>query len=242
MALWDYALQTVAGLKASLGISGAGLDAIVEDVANEASQMVETAWGRHIVSRGSLTEYHPRDTSAFYQVQTLPTPYAYDPYSVMSAARPALYLNEWPIVSVASVNEDSSRVYAASSLLVVDTDYIVSKPHGKLIRVAGSLPKSWVWSWRASKVVYVGGYQNTAGSVTNADPVPFPIMRVFHELAKWMIDQRKPGGMVGFSTVTDATGNRTSIGPAYITPGMAAALSAAGARSRLETTTGERDS
>jgi hypothetical protein len=42
--------------------------------------------------------------------------------------------------------------------------------------------------------------------------------------------------------VSDATGNRTFSGPAYITPGMESALAAAGARSRLEVKTGERDS
>jgi hypothetical protein len=243
MALWAYAFQTVAGLKTSLGITGTNLDAIIEDVINEASQMVEAAWGRDVVSRGAVTEYYPRDTSLYYQPLALPSPYAYDPNAVTTRARAEIYLNEWPVVSVTSVNEDPAGAYAAGSLLVAGTDYNVSKPSGKLIRLAGpALPKSWLWSYRAVKVVYTAGYQNTAGNVPGTpDAVPFALMRVFHELAAWMIRQRKPGGDVGMQSVSDATGSRTFSGPAYVTTGMQASLSAAGARSRLEVRAGERD-
>lgn len=242
MALWAYAFQTVTGLKTSLGITGTALDAIIEDCINEASQMVEASWGRDVVSRGSITEFHPRDTTAYYQANVYPASFLSDPAAVPSRMRSEIYLNEWPIVSVTSVNEDSVRTYGAGSLLVADTDYLLSKPAGKIIRLSGGQARSWIWTWRAVKVVYIAGFQDTGGTVSGATAIPFPLMRVFHELAKWLIEQRKPGGAVGMQSVSDATGNRTFSGPAYVTPGMEDALGAAGARSRLEVKTGERDS
>jgi hypothetical protein len=248
MALWAYALRTVAATKAGLVITGSAIDSLIEDCVNQASQIVEDAWGRHIVSRGSLTEYHPKETSALALQATVGRVFAYDlggPFlGPPSSARTTIYMNEFPIVSVASVNEDTSRVYGAGSLLTVNTDYIVSNPTGKLVRVMGSLPASWSWSWRAVKVAYIAGYQNTSGSISGADAVPYAILRVFDELVAWMIDQRAPGPkrQVGMNSVSDGLGNRSFSGPAYITPGMQAALDSAGALPvSVRSVTGERD-
>lgn len=224
MALWAYALRTVAQVKA-LGwvISGSSADALIEECANEASAMVDKAWGRDLVSRGSLTEYHPRlrpGEGGSFQIGC------------------ELRLNEWPIVSVTTVHEDSARAY--STPLVVDTDYVVTKPAGKLIRVSGSQPRPWLSTWRAVKVVYVAGYQNTAGSPAQAAAVPPEVLRVFDELVGWMIRQRAQKE-VGLTVTSDAAGGRTFSGPAYITTQMQATLDQAGASQANEIRTGERD-
>lgn len=218
--LWPYALASVSTVKAALGIQDSKRDAVIENAINEASQLVEQAWGRHVVSRGELTEYHT---------------YACPPL----ANSGSLYLNEWPIVSVTNVYEDPNRAFATA--LVVNTDYIVSKPAGKLLRVSSATPMHWQTGWRAIKVVYLGGYQNTNGTITSAEAVPPTILRVFYEMARWIINQRT-ANEVGLTQVQDSFGNRTFSGPAYITPGMQAALYAAGAvASTLAGRTGERD-
>lgn len=222
MSLSAYALRTVAATKTALAQPGSGDDGPIEDCINEASEMVEKAWGRHIVSRGTLTEYHPKDPAR----QCLDHQF---------------YTNEWPIVSVASIYEDPNRTYGADTLLTVTTDYIVSAPVGKIIRVSSATPILWSSSWRAVKVAYIAGYQNTAGSIVGATAVPYSILRVFDELVAWLIRQRTRHE-VGIQTVSDALGNRTFTGPAYITPGMQAALDAAGAlRASQRGATGERD-
>jgi len=223
MALSDYALRTVAAIKTALGLTGTQVDTLVEECVNQASEMVEQAWGRHIVSRGALTEYHPRRGGGTF-------------------GGPELYVNEWPIVSVTSVHEDPNRDYDADTLLTVTDDYIASAPVGKIIRVSSALPIGWSCAWRAVKVIYVAGYQNTDADITGAAAVPAAILRVFDELVGWMIQQRTKG-QVGYQSVSDTFGSRTISGPAYITPGMQAALDAAGAVpvSRAGRT-GERDS
>lgn len=248
MALWAYALRTVAQVKAMAWPVGAsGADTIIEDCINEASAIVERAWGRHIVSRGSLTEYHPglEYVGAGGGVYVPPISGPIYPVSgtpLCPSIGPELYLNERPIVSVTTVHEDAARSYGASTLLVVDTDYVVSKPAGKLVRIAGtgSSPSAWASSWRAVKVVYVGGYQNTAGTITNAEAVPPEVLRVFDELVGWMIRQRA-AKEVGLTSISDAVGNRSFSGPAYITPQMRATLLEAGASLSLQSRTGERD-
>jgi hypothetical protein len=242
MALWTYALRTVAQVKTSLPLTGSGIDTLIEDCINEASAMVEDAWGRQIVSRGSLTEFHPRDPTAVL-VSAPPLIYGYDPLLPASPSRPALYVNEWPIVSVTTVNEDSSRTYGGASLLAANTDYIVNNPVGKLTRVAGSLPRSWVWSWRAVKVVYIAGYQRSDGSIVGADAVPNGILGVFDDLVAWMISHRNKSEQ-GRASISDELGSRTFwAGPPMITDGMHDRLAAAGAlRASLRGITGERDS
>jgi len=220
VALWAYALSTVEQAKKALVLKDDRHDAVIEACVNEASQMVEDQWGRHIVSRGSLTEYHPRNGGGLGA---------------------AIYVNEWPIISVTTIHEDSNRAYDATTLLTVDTDYIISKPIGEIVRVSSSLPLGWEAGWRAIKIVYLGGYQDVGGTISGAAALPHAVKRVFFELVAWMVRQRT-GGEVGMTQVQDGFGNRTFSGPAYITPAMAAALSAAGALApSLAGRTGERD-
>ena len=225
MALWPYAIASVAQTKAALGITDDRRDAVIEECINEASQMVEHAWGRHVVTRGSLTEYHTVQWHSAWSHPACPVG--------------ELHLNEWPIISVTTVHEDSSRVFATP--LVVDTDYIVSKPAGKLIRVSSNQPSEWVTGWRAIKVVYLGGYQNAAGSQALATAVPDAVRRVFFELVRWILNQRT-NNEVGLTQAQDSFGNRTFSGPAYITPSMVTTLYAAGGVPvSLALRTGERD-
>src|SRR5574341_1623648 len=249
MALSAYALRTVAAQKTLWTLAGNGQDPLIEQCINDASAMVERAWGRDIVSRGALTEFYPKDTGSAVFVSPAAILMT-DPMLRFSGqgsgglAAANLYLNEWPIVSVTSVNEDSARVYGSGSLLVADTDYVIQKQSGKLVRVSGATPKPWLWSWRAIKVVYIAGYQNMSGTIVGADPVPFEILRVFDELVTWIYRQR--GGFggsreAGLVSMTDAMGNRTFTGPAYITSAMQGALDAAGAlRPSLAQRCGER--
>lgn len=223
MALWPYALATVGNAKAAFGINDDRRDGVIEAAINEASQLTEHAWGRHIVTRGELTEYHTYDCLSGHAL----------------SGYGALYLNEWPIVSVTNVWEDSARVYTTP--LVVNTDYLISKPAGKLIRVSSSLPLVWQTGWRAIKVVYHGGYRNAEGSPAGATDIPPAIMRVFFELTRWILNQRAKNE-VGLTQVQDTFGNRTFSGPAYVTPSMQNALYAAGAvANTLAGRTGERD-
>lgn len=235
MALWAYALRTVAQVKSALALQGNGIDPLIEECVNEASELVEAAWGRHIVSRGSLTEYHPRDPVS------LVTEPGCTPCYPTSRPRAAFFVNEWPIVSVTSVHEDAARAYGAATQLVENTDFIVTKPSGKLTRVSGASPRSWLWSWRAIKVVYIGGYKDTAGTVSSAEAVPPRVLRVFDELVAWMIRQRSKGE-VGLQSISNEAGSRSFSGPAYVTDIMRAALAEAGAvPATLAGRTGERD-
>ena len=226
MALWAYALRTVAAAKAALNITGANIDSVVEAAVNEASQLVEGAWGREIVSRGSVIEFYTFDCQQ---------PFGH-----------VLYPNQGPIVSITSVYEDPARAYGAGTLLTVGTDYIVSQPassaEGKIIRVASSLPQAWATGWRAVKVTGLFGFKDTAGVVSTAQDVHPVILDVFDDLTAWIVRHRTKGE-AGTDSATDAMGTRTLwAGPPMVTEGMKTRLSAAGALSpSLRGVYGERD-
>lgn len=224
MTLWAYALRTVAAAKPLIPMTGTGLDTLVEECVNDASQMTEGAWGREIVSRGSVTEYYTLREGR-------PDPHILLP-------------NQGPIVSIASVYEDTARAFVTP--LAVNTDFIVSQvptgTEGKLIRVASSLQKSWASGWRAIKVTGIFGYQNTTGNVSGAQGVPPGILGVFDELLAWLYRHRsKQEG--GRASVSDETGSRTFwAGPPMITDGMYARLDAVGrVPATLRGWYGERD-
>lgn len=239
MSLWAYALRTVANVKTLAWPSaGSNVDSLIEACTNEASQMVEKAWGRDIVSRGALTEYHPRLDPSGRTAGLYVPPISGPSLGVTSGPLclplgPECFLNEHPIVSVTSVKENGV-------LLVVDTDYKVSKPTGKVIRLSGGTPRAWLSTWRANEFVYTGGYKDTAGNPSAAEDVPPAILRVFDELVGWMIRQRA-SKEVGLTVATDAIGTRTYSGPAYITDRMQEALNEAGASPGSLVRTGERD-
>lgn len=141
MALSTYALVSLSELKDSLRAEGKADDATLERVINRASRLIEQEVGAELVTRGSLTEFH----------------------TVRGPDVVRIRLRQWPITAVTSIHEDSTRTYAAGNLLTVNTDYVVSATTGEIFRVvAASGPRPWLPGWRAIKVVYTGGYANTA--------------------------------------------------------------------------------
>lgn len=220
MALWDYAIFSTDEARRFLGVGGSAQDDKIDDCINEASYMIEDAWGRQLVSRGTLTEYHPRDSSITLGCD--------------------LYTNEYPLVSV-------SAVYEAGTLLTVNTDYrVILSPVGLIRRLSSGFPVSWpqttsTSTYRHVEVRYVAGYRPWTNTPTTTPVLPEGVKRVGRELVAWIYRQRDKRE-VGLSSVSDDLGNRTFSGPAYVTPGMLATLRAAGACFGPRLMSGERDS
>lgn len=66
-----------------------------------------------------------------------------------------------PLVSVTSVHVDADRAYGASTLLTEGTDFDTDLPRGALALLPDSTTTRWPVAWRATKVVFVGGYATT---------------------------------------------------------------------------------
>jgi hypothetical protein len=161
MALAANALIGLSDLKIFMSITSSSQDTQLESAIGYASTLIESYLERQITTRGSLIEYH----------------------SIEPPASCELYLGEWPIISVTSVYEDMTRVYATA--LVADTDYIVSKPGGKLIRVeAGSGTLAWLSGFRTVKVVYEAGRLSPGASTPEgATAVPLDLAQICAEVA-----------------------------------------------------------
>lgn len=204
MALTANAFILLSDLKAFMGISGSNQDVQLLKAISYASALIESFLDRKIPTRGSLTEYH-----------TLEWPCSCD-----------LYLGEFPIISVTSVHEDTTRTYGAPTLLVVDTDYIVSKPTGKLVRVqAGAGALYWQSGFRPVKVIYEAGYL-VPGATTpvGATAIPEDLAQVCAEMAATIFQDadRKEWGKVQMSsqdrTITRVTGYMTDDLKARLSP------------------------
>jgi hypothetical protein len=188
-----YALADESDLEDWLG---EGLSTpLAESILNQSSALIENYLGRHIITRGSITEYH-----SFH------------------AADSDLYTRQWPLISVASVHEDLNREYNADDLLTVNTDYIVVGPPGKLQRIISSTggEQSWLLGFRAIKVIYQAGY-------ADRDAVPEAIKDVAlrHAVSVAKDITRKNQDL---SEVTDAMGRFVRFGPTMLTSGMKADL------------------
>lgn len=214
MAAGPYDLITVAELRDDyLRLTGSGADTQIQGAITRASSLIEQALCREIVSRGTIVEYHTLGCER------------QKPHE--------LYLLEWPIIAVASVYEDSSRVYAATELLTADVDYIVVKRAAKLLRLSSSTGGAAWWNgdFRAVKVTYTAGYATAT--------VPQPIKDVALELSAllWKQGERGIGGIGLAGEVTNGAWNR--IMPATLTDSMRATL--APWKRKEFTATGERD-
>lgn len=138
---------------------------------------------------------------------------AYTEYHSLRLARAELHLLDWPITDAAAVmvHEDpaweslpSADRYAASTLLVLGTDYTIDKAHGTLIRIGNS----WATGRRAIRVQYTAGF-------ALAD-VPPDIKRRCKDLVARMYredDKREHG----IASRTDAAGTITRLLPAELT-------------------------
>lgn len=190
---------------------GAGSTIVADDarrVINRASDLLCEWLGRTLITPGSdLVEFH-----------------------TVARAEHELLLLDWPIVTVTSVHEDTTREYAAASLLTTD-QYIVSKPGGKLIRVeALSGASSWLPGFRAIRVAYKPGY-----AIAN---VPARYKDAVGQIAAILWGEKKRGNW-GVTGMSDGQGNFTRLSashlPAYITEPIEADRAPRGHR------TGERD-
>ncbi len=189
-----YALVDIDEFKEWLGEpEGDAKDEIMRSAINSASDRIENYLGRHIISRGSITEYHTF-TSGNQD---------YD-----------LYTKQWPIISVTSVHEDTNRGYGADYLLTVNTDYIVIQPEGVLIRTNSSTSEQQLWStgFRAIKVVYTAGY-------ATRDDVPNGLKRICLNFAAEIYKEITRQNF-GMSDISDSVGSYKRFGPAILTSGM----------------------
>ena len=183
---------------------------------NRITAALESWLDRVIVSRGTdLTEFH----------------------TMGRLRRPVseLYTLEWPIISVTSVHEDEARAYGADKLLVENTDYIVNKPEGKLIRVAGSDQPSTTWgmSFREYQVLYQGGYSAVADVPDDLQGVAAElVVGKFREITKHHHN---------LSGVVDDVGNLTRFGAAALSKDQRIVLNAHKRREPPSSRTGERD-
>ena len=186
---------------------------------NRVTASIESWLDRRIVSRGAgspMTEYHTMSRQ--------PRPVA------------ELYTLEWPIISVTSVHNDASRAYAAASLLVENTDFIINKLAGKLIRIAGSDQGTTAWDtgFREQQVIYDAGYSAVANVPADLRGVATELLVTkFREITKHHH---------GLSGIVDDVGNVTRFGAAALSKDMRVVLSRYKRREAYSARTGERDS
>ena len=139
-----------------------------------------------------------------------------------------LYPREWPLQNVLTVHEDASRVYGADTLLVADTDYLVSKGEHVIARLStGTVSlsgyvfgswggaavvyprRSWVPSWRATKVIGSAGYFGVANVPTDIKDATLRLAaRIYQEITNKRQD---------VMSLSDGLGNVTRFGPAALT-------------------------
>lgn len=211
MALSAFAICSLADLKRHLSLdSGTEKDGYLEDCINWATERIEQYTDRQIVKRATLTEFH-----------------------TMPVSKPDLYTLEWPIIAVTEVAESdaSPRDYTGAAILTT-SQYQLVKPAGRLVRLDTGLPVGWQTGWRAIRVKYDGGYADTAA-------VPDRIRSVAARLAGLYLRETERGQQ-GVSSMSDALGNVTRMGPARITPDMERELASERRMGPLHT--GERDS
>lgn len=195
MALSTYALFDIAEFRDHLGgITGTKNDPRIEALANQATEVVEAYLDRQIVTRGDQTEYH----------SMLPT----------GEGVSELHTLEWPIVTVTDVWEAITwpRTYSASEKLVVNTDYLISKPRGILHRIFSGGCLWWAQGLRSIKVTYKAGYLTTADV-----PAIIKETALRYAALAYRENERQQQGV---SSMSDAAGNVTRFGPARLTKDM----------------------
>lgn len=195
MAVDSNALLSLTQLKDAAGFGGNGQDTRLEIAINKASAIVRNYLGWGVVGQSAITEYHsPRGNTC--ELRTM----------------------DAPIVTITSVYEDAAREYGASTLLVADTDYIVSKATGKLTRIATRLPFPWMGGFRTVKIVGSYGYlsQDTIPLPVGASAVPADLVDVTQLIAARLFaaDDRR---QYDVSSTTDATGTTSRFTAARLT-------------------------
>lgn len=121
-----------------------------------------------------------------------------------------LYTRERPILNVLEVNEDPNRTFGASTKLVENTDFIVSRQDGRLLRWMGGVPAFWPCEQRVVRDTYSAGYFTVAN-------VPYDLKDVCLRLSDRIYSEK---GREGATSYTDAAGTVTRLGPAFLTDPM----------------------
>jgi hypothetical protein len=127
---------------------------------------------------------------------------------------------EWPVRNVAQVHESYDRLFDATTLLTVATDYELRNQgtiRRAIARVDGSSDIAWASGRRVVQARLSAGYKGPA-------EVHVKIKGVCLELAAWHA-QHAEKDAYGLSSVSDALGNRSFSGPPMLTTGMKAELS-----------------
>lgn len=162
---------------------------LLDLLSDTARALIESYLDRLLVTRGSITEFH-----SIWRPQS------------------AIYLTQWPIIptagDVTSVHEDANGSYDASALLTVTTDYTISAPAGKIIRVSSAVATTWLAGYRTIQVIYTGGYADTAS--VPAD-IKYECLRIIG--AMWSEASMKQFNM---SSIADDLGNVSR----FVPPGV----------------------
>jgi hypothetical protein len=195
MAILSHALVTVAELKDELNISGTARDATVEEVANRVTAIVESHLNRKVVERVTGTVVVP-----------------YTEYHSLDQPVEDIYLREWPIIAITSVQEIQTFPSTYDTALVDGTTFMKASQAARLTRIDSAGVAYWRMGRRAVKVVYRGGY----AALTD---VPYDIRDVARRLGALLYKEldRSQQGVSGYS---DSIGNFTRFGPAKLTEDM----------------------
>ncbi len=192
LELSTYALASLDQTKRACGVATAVSPALPTDVNDNLIEAIEGAGAqiedyleRKLVTRGAITEYHS---------------------PVLE--RTAIYLTQFPTISITTVDEGawSGGAWASSATLVAGTDYLVDG--GRMLRLSSGALGAWPSGFESVRVVYTGGYANTAG-------VPDLIRRVALQLAARRFAEIRRG-QPGAQTITDAMGSLTRFLPSEL--------------------------
>lgn len=195
MAILAHALVTVAELKDELNVSGAARDATLEEIGNRVTALIEGHLDRKIIERvsgtvaQSYTEYHSIDRTV-----------------------EDIYLREWPVVSITSVQEIQTWPATYATALTVNADYFLDGKASRLTRINSTGVSYWAIGRRSVKVVYRGGYSTLA-------EVPYEIRDVARRLGATLYKE-VDRGQQGVSGYSDSIGNFTRFGAAKLTDDM----------------------
>lgn len=189
MALSEYALVSTEEAKLRLQVTGPQKAALIDQIVNRASELVEQFFDRQIVTRGEVTEYH-------------------NPVAGMMK----LYTLDRPVISISSIHESTAwpRVYDADSALTADEDYQLLSTRGVLRRIGSGGPRCWAPGIRTVRLVGSFGYQNTAAVPERIKAPTLELCALF-----WAEATR---GQDGISGASDEHGNWSRFSAAGITP------------------------
>ncbi len=131
-------------------------------------------------------------------------------YHEVSRTEPSVIrLLHWPPVSpITEIAEDSNRAYGSSTVLTEGTDFLVDYNTGKITRLSGDSPTSWLAGFEPIRVKFNGGW--------TLENVPPKIKKVVGEYMA-RIYTAEVEQSYAFQTVNDARGTVTHFGPVMLT-------------------------